>query len=110
MKVDKKNEIVHNKCYTPKLKKANKIRLELFSLIKDQIDKKESKFNKHFSISKKEKKIDIEEKETQKEKKDNNEKINVEQDSNVIINSNNSDTEDSGLDSSDMSGCEEEII
>ena len=105
MKDDEKNEIVKNKCFTPKIKKANKIRLELLSLTKDQLVKQETKFNNRFSISKKEK-VEIKE----KEKKDDKEKVDVEQNSNVIINSNNSDTDDSGIDSSDMSGCEEEEI
>ena len=106
MKDDEKKIIVNNRCFTPKLKKANKIRMELLSLTKDQMEKKETKFNR-FSISKKEKK-EINEKE--KEKKEETEKENDEQSSNIIINSNNSDTDDSGIDSSDMSGCEEEEI
>ena len=49
MKDDEKKIIDHNRCFTPKLKKANKIRMELLSLTKDQMEKKETKFNR-FSI------------------------------------------------------------
>ena len=103
--IKEKNTIIHNnKSFTPKQKKANKIHLELLSFTKDEIEKRESNFNKCFSISKKEF--------FSKKKEDNNhdENENVEQNSNVVINSNNSYIDDSDIDSSDMSGCEEEIL
>ena len=103
--IEEKNTIIHNnKCYTPKLKKANKIHLELLSFTKGEIKKRENNYNTSFSISKKENFL------KKKEDNEGNETQNVEQNSNVIINSNNSDTDDSDIDSSDMSGCEEEVL
>ena len=89
------------KCQTPKIKKANKIHLELLSFTKDEIKKRETNFNKNFSISKKE---------NSEKKEENNDNINIEQNPNVVLQSNNSDTDDSDIDSSDISSCEEEIL
>ena len=103
--IEEKNKIIiNNKCLTPELNKANRIHLELLSFTKDEIQRKEKNVVKSFYISKKE----ISEK--KEEKKENNENVNDEQNSNIIINSNNSDTDDSDIESSDMSGCEEEIL
>ena len=100
-KINQKKQCPDYKCHTPKLKKANKIHLELLSFVKDEIKKKENNYSKYFSISKKENPV---------KKEDNKDNVNIEQNTNVDINSNNSDTDDSYKDSSDMSGCEEEII
>ena len=102
--IEEKNKIFSNKCLTPKLKKANKIHLELLSFTKDEIERKSKNVIKSFSISK------LGESEKKEEKKENNDNVNDEQSSNIIINSNNSDTDDSDIESSDMSGCEEEIL
>ena len=102
--IEEKNKIIGNKCLTPKLKKANKIHLELLSFTKDEIERKSKNVVKSFSISK------LGESEKKEEKKENDENVNDEQSSNIIIHSNNSDTDDSDIESSDMSGCEEEIL
>ena len=102
--IEEKNKIISSKCLTPKLKKANKIHLELLSFTKDEIERKTKNVIKSFSISK------LGESEKKEEKKENNDNVNDEQSSNIIINSNNSDTDDSDIESSDMSGCEEEIL
>ena len=102
--IEDKNKIIGDKCLTPKLKKANKIHLELLSFTKDEIERKSKNVVKSFSISK------LAESEKKEEKKENNDNVNDEQSSNIIINSNNSDTDDSDIESSDMSGCEEEIL
>ena len=77
-------------------KKATKINMQLLLFTKEEIKRKSKFENKHFSISKK---IVIK----KEEKK-------IEQNTNIIINDENSDTYDSEMDSSDMSSCEEEII
>ena len=92
---------IENKNYDSARIKANKIHLELLSFTKDEIKKRETNFNKNFSISKKE---------NSEKKEENNDNINIEQNPNVVLQSNNSDTDDSDIDSSDISSCEEEIL
>ena len=75
--------------------------MQLLSFTKEEIKRKSKFENKHFSISKK---IVIKKEEKKIEEKK------IEQNTNIIINDENSDTYDSEMDSSDMSSCEEEII
>ena len=82
-------------------KKANKIHLELLSLTKEEINKREKFINKNFTISKKENMVKV---------KNKNEDDKFEQIQNHINKSDSSDTEDSVTDSSNMSSCEEETI
>ena len=82
--------------------KAYKINLLLFSIIKDEIIKRNRFINNNISISKSDK----------NKKKDNEikiKKIDIEQNKNEIINCVNSYSDDSEEDSSNMS-CDEEII
>ena len=96
-----KKEINENMLYNSSQKRANKIHLELLTFTKEEINKRTKIINKNFSIYKRENKIKV---------KDKNDKENFEQNQTDINKSDNSDTEDSVTDSSNMSSCEEEII
>ena len=96
-----KKEINENMLYNSSQKKANKIHLELLTFTKEEINKRTKIINKNFPISKKENIIKV---------KDKNDEENFEQNQNDINKSDDSDTEDSVTDSSNMSSCEEEII